>query len=312
MNNIIRFFVLLALAGFVIFFNVANLTAYVIFLIAILVLLIGFSAFYVEVRSAVGWFAHHIAVGKGELVFWLMLVFVCATLGFKYGAGEPIFLSTLRETYSIVNTPNNQIIKNHLVYGTEQTDDEMLVKQKYLKCYKNIYPLLTEDEVKAKYPNSDIKEIYNQCISNKSRYGVFVTNEEIKKELASKQFADFFKKFKTEPEEEQKSGRTWIFWKLALCFALIGMLRTPFIFGDWFADRFERLADSIRDMRDAHVRGLAQAASTQTTPTTTAPATGATHQGGAIGMFGQLYASDMAAEFTMKLFQGFAELLRRK
>lgn len=274
-----------------------------------LIVLIMLTASFEQVRTFLGWLGFQVgndnnyrlaALGALSLVFFI--------LAFKYGAGEPLFLSTWRETSEIIqssdtykkNKDDMQSFKNRLLHGLSKNDKELEREKAYIKRkYKKSTP-------KEKISN-EAPEIYNQKIRNYRVYGVFV-NDSTMQDLLKSIPSDF-----QVASETEGSRRTWIFWKLGFMFFFLFLLYLPFALSDEVVDLLEKLKEFIVRKREEYrvkvVPPVAPAAPATTTATIPSTGVGATQKW---GWFAKLYTSDMAAEFSIKFIEGLIKLLSRQ
>ena len=203
MNNGIRFLIFLASVALVVFLNLVNFWGLVVFGLIGFITLIYFASTNQNVRSWLGWFGWEIGGNNNYRLYSLavitLLIFIAAA---KYGGGEPIFLSSLREFKVIVSpyyTSDRQKSVNTIIYGAD-VDNETLANAKkrvvaFLKNPASMLPIkgdqTTEDYQKkmailsalnSKIPTrimpmekDDTPETYNEKIKNLFAYGVFLT-----------------------------------------------------------------------------------------------------------------------------------------
>lgn len=277
-----------------------------------LIVLIMLTASFEQVRTFLGWLGFQVGNDNNYRLAALgLLSIIFFILAFKYGAGEPLFISTWRETSEIIqssdaykkNKDDIQSFKNRLLHGLDKNNEELEREKAYIKKkYKKSTP--------TEKTNNEAPEIYNQKIRNYRIYGAFVSDSTMQNLLKA-----IPRNFQVVPET-QESRRTWIFWKLGFMFFFLFLLYLPFALSDEVVDLLEKLKEFIKKKREEYVIKtipqsvpMATAATVTTTATTPSTGLGATQKW---GWFAKLYTSDMAAEFSIKFIEGLIKLLSRQ
>ncbi|MBI2459096.1 MAG: hypothetical protein HYV53_00915 [Parcubacteria group bacterium] len=274
-----------------------------------LVSLVILSASFAQVRSFLSYYLGF-QVGNDNnyrLAALGVLSLIFFVLAFKYGAGEPLFLSAWRETSEIIqssdtykeNKDDIQSFKNRLLHGLDKNDQELNREKAYIKKY-------VRKQTPKEKNLDETPEIYNQKIRNYLVYGVFVDNSKLQTWLKSIP-ADF----QIESEAE-KSRRTWIFWKLGFMFLFLFLLYLPFALSDEVVDLLEKLKEFIGKKREEYRVKVAPQSAPAAPATTTIPSAGLGGVTQKWGWFARLYTSDMAAEFSIKFIEGLIKLLSRQ
>jgi len=265
------------------------------------------SAFSTWIRSAWGWLGRQICQNNNyPLYVWVVMTLIFFICAFKYGAGEPLFVSAWTETKKIIkgseyyqeNKDEIQTFKNRLFSGLNKTGARLDLEKEYVK---NIVEKHGEFPPQERGNATPI--VYNQKMRNYLVYGVFVEDA-----IIQTWFEAMPADFKIKPDIE-KSRRTWVFWKLAFMFLFLTTIYLPFAISDEVVEWLEKLKDIVKKKHQEYKAQI-------TLPSVPAPTTGPAPAPGIprLGILQKLslvYASDMAAEFTVKLIDSLIKLFSR-
>jgi hypothetical protein len=257
----------------------------------------------------------------------VVLIVVCTIVGFKVGPGDPFLKISLRELSSEISQEKMDAVSktwNRINWGKDQTSKEADLEKKALELFKrdnrNNKFLF---EYRDRGPREALSNYEERC-SNLFQHRLFLTNAEIDTEVV---------RYSSQVDQTEKPDpiKTWFWFRMAASFFLMLPFFLVYSFRDEVARFCISFSDKIETMnRDYHDGLAAQTAQNQPTqqaqPAGQTPATGTqpvtpsaqttplvTTKSGfwnsANNWFLKLYTSDMAAEFSIRLLQGFARRL---
>jgi len=307
MKNIISFSIFVATIALLAALNIFSFWGIASILILVFVGAIITTILYPPARDYLGLVCCNIGHNNNYRLLSIgLFTLLCFILAFKYGAGEPLFLSAWRDTIQLTKpyyTEEKQQTKNLLLYGQNNSDLQMRMDKDYLQQFDNQYPLVDEDTLRQKknYNFVQHRQNYNERISNWSRYGIFV--DDLKVATLLKQRSNTWEQIWKQKQDQISiivKIKTWVFWKLAFTFLLLFIFYLPFAFSDEMAEFLESIVGRIKRVKDEIKADI-----TPTEPTTTS-----TPIAKISGLFGKLFASDMLVELAVRLLQGGIKLFR--
>jgi len=270
MANWVKFFVFIALVAITVFVTAVNFAKFVIFGIILLASII----YYANINeNFAGWIGEAMnATGRNNnlrfyvLIGLIVLIFIA---GIKYGGGEPVLLSSLRETKELLSPlydGDKQATVNSFVYGINANNEiikndkelaQWAIKQGKKDGVKNLPP------TRMIPITSETPEIYNQKIKNLAVYGIFTIDVDREKFITSAQ--DEWNKERPwysylnpwyEKEYQWKTisnaleypryKKTWFFWKLLFVFLIMTILYFPFTIADEVIDFIDKRLEEIK------------------------------------------------------------------
>ena len=324
MIQAIRFFVFVAIVSLAVILNLVDFWGLVGMATLVLILLIALTIRYPAwTRSAMGYAGFQIGNNNNfPLYILIALTVITYVFAFKYGAGEPLFVSAWRDSVAIVSpyySEDRQSEKNRALYGVAKSDDQMERERDYLTRGLRVnftqYEPKQSDEVREQCQRAGIQNWqadYNQRLHNWGMYNLFVSDGQMRAFLAA--MPPNWQIQAAVAGEEPPIRRTWLFWRLAFLFTFLTLLCLPFSLSDEVAAGFKAAADYLRRKQKEFKSGY----KTQPTPVpiaapggqAPAPAAAQTAKGTAY-RWSALFASDMAAEFVIRLLEGLGRFFGR-
>ncbi|MFA6549706.1 MAG: hypothetical protein WCT39_07270, partial [Candidatus Margulisiibacteriota bacterium] len=320
----IRFFCFLAFLLVVVVLNTTDFYGFFAFsTLILLTVVILMAVFPLYARSALGYIGFQIGNNNNvPLYIFIALFLISLPFSIKYGAGEPVFLSTLRESVDILRPYYNedrQVTVNQILYGIEKPDSQLEREKDFLKkwgwCwidYSQRKPMKLV-EVRGRFPDN-WQGAYNERLGNWMTYNLFVSGAE------ARYWLGYMPSGYQIAREDNPEYRTWLYWKFTFIFFLLIVFCLPFSFSDEVARGLTSAAKSIRRKHKEFKSHFKQPV---TPPPNAAPATGTTGVAGisapaiamqsktSLGMWGKLIGFELTAEVIAKFLESIARFFAR-
>jgi hypothetical protein len=219
-----------------------SLAAVIVSLTILAGMLIYLAIHYPVVATSLGWMGWEVGEDSRKRL-WIMLILTAITFvtAINFGAGEPVFITTWRETMKLVQlNDEQQQTKNVILHGLVQTNNTVefdIGRLKAAGLYNGRFYRPRPEQ------SGESMDEFNQSIRNWKVYKVFTSDRMLRKLIADAPMPN------TVERKDKISFKTWYFWKLTGLLAFFTFLYLPFAYAHSAANILEQIGEALERKR---------------------------------------------------------------